>query len=139
MANRKTLKDNFLSPLKVQAPEIKDSLVSCALCLNLGLLWAYFYDGSRVCWQFDMGSYYDHVCILLHHCTFSNYCMYLLYLLICLMRGNVEIPAAQAVKAKNHPIQFQHGLCMSFVRIVVLMFSYKTKYLLEGVLSVMLF
>jgi len=137
-------KASSLSPLKVQAPEIQDSLGLCALCLNLGLLWAYFSYGNRVWWPIDKDSYFDHLCILLHQCKFCHDFMYLLDLLICLLRGNVEIPSRNFPRPsllwhKNYPIWDQQGLCMSCVRIILLMCSYMTKYPLEGVLSVMVF
>uniref|UniRef100_A0A7C9ELS1 Uncharacterized protein n=1 Tax=Opuntia streptacantha TaxID=393608 RepID=A0A7C9ELS1_OPUST len=82
----------IIMALKFHAPEIQDSLVLCALCLNLGLLWAYFSYGNSVYWLIARDSYFAHLYILFHQCNSCHHFMYLLDLLICLLRGNVEIP-----------------------------------------------
>jgi len=72
------------------------------------------------------------------------FCMYFLFLIICLIRANVEVPSRNfprpsLLRHKNHPSRSRHGVCMSSIRLVLLLFSYKTKYLIEVVLSFMVF
>ena len=67
--------------------------LSYALCLNLVSLWACIFYGNRVCWQLDMSSAYENLCMLLHWCVFGSDCMFLLSLIICLLRGNVVFPS----------------------------------------------
>jgi len=124
--------------LTVHAPQLQDSLVVCAFCLHFGLLWAYFSSGNSVCWLVDMDYNFDHLYSLLHLCNSCHFFMYLLDLLLCLLRGNVEIPSRNFPRPsllwyKNNPFWGQHGLCMSFARVVFFMVSTKTKYPVDRV------
>jgi len=108
----KDIRDSFLSPFKVQVTGLQDSLLSYAPCPILVLCWAYFVDDNRVCWQFHTSSYFAHLSLLLLHYNCSIYFLLLLYLIISMIRGNVEIPSRNfprpsLLRQKNNPCWVQ--------------------------------